>query len=262
MQLIDNDVTRGALAWLARLPRADRRALVLAMLIVCLGATPIALGSLGGTRSAPRATALESSVIPESTSRTNEAASRSKTRTAPSAAPSATSSPKATTQPTAQPKATTKPKATLPVNPPPAAGLTQTQMNHAKTIVQVGKQLKLPERAYVIAVATSMQETKLYNLANAWLPSSLQIANDGTGYDHDSVGLFQQRPASGWGSVPELMDPATSARKFYQALMQVPGWDKLPVTVAAQLVQGSAFPTAYAQHQTRAEIVVSRLRNY
>jgi hypothetical protein len=258
MQLIDNDVTRGALAWLARLPRADRRALVLAMLIVCLGATPIALGKLDGARSTAQATALESSVIPESTSRSNEAASRSQTRSAPSAVPSATSSPKATSQP----KATTQPKAARPVNPAPAAGLTQTQMNHAKTIVQVGKQLKLPERAWVIAVATSMQETKLYNLANTGLPASLQLANDGTGYDHDSVGLFQQRPASGWGSVQELMDPATSARKFYQALMQVPGWDRLPLTVAAQLVQGSAFPTAYAQHQTRAEIVVSRLRNY
>jgi hypothetical protein len=267
MQLIDNDVTRGALAWLARLPRAHRRSLVLALLIVCLGAAPIALGNLGDARSAARTTALESSLIADPTPRSERAASRSRTRTAPSVAPSATAEPKATAQPkNARSKATepkaTRPKATLPVNPPPAAGLTQTQMNHAKTIVQVGKQLKLPERAYVIAVATSMQETHLYNLANAWLPSSLQLTNDGTGYDHDSVGLFQQRPASGWGSVPELMDPATSARKFYQALMQVPGWDKLPVTVAAQLVQGSAFPTAYAQHQTRAEIVVSRLRNY
>jgi hypothetical protein len=262
MQLIDNDVTRGALAWLARLPRADRRALVLAVLIVCLGATPIALGNLGGDESAARATALESSVIPESTARSDEAASRSRTRTAPSAKPPGAAQPKARAESKTRSKAATQPRAELPAIPPPAAGLTQTQMNHAKTIVVVGKQLQLPERAYVIAVATSMQETNLYNLANAWLPSSLQIANDGTGYDHDSVGLFQQRPASGWGSVDELMDPATSARKFYQALVRIPGWDRLPVTVAAQSVQGSAFPTAYAKHQTRAEIVVSTLRNY
>ncbi len=111
----------------------------------------------------------------------------------------------------------------------------------------------------MIGVATSLQETNLRNLANTGLPESLNQANDGTGYDHDSVGLFQQRPASGWGAVDQLMDPATSARKFYQRLDQVPGWQSMPVTVAAQTVQGSAFPDAYAQHQGQAEAVVNAL---
>ena len=141
----------------------------------------------------------------------------------------------------------------------PVAGLDATQMAHAKTIVDTVHQMKLPDKAAVIAVATSMQETKLYNLANTGLPESQTLPNDGTGYDHDSVGLFQQRPASGWGAVNELMDPATSARKFLTALQQVPGWESLPVTVAAQTVQGSAFPDAYAQHQGNAETVVDAL---
>src|SRR4030095_15746226 len=105
----------------------------------------------------------------------------------------------------------------------PVAGLDATQMAHAKTIVDTAKQMKLPTKAAVIAVPTSMQETNLYNLANTGLPESENLPNDGTGYDHDSVGLFQQRPASGWGPVDQLMDPATSAKKFYQALDQVPG---------------------------------------
>jgi hypothetical protein len=104
-----------------------------------------------------------------------------------------------------------------------------------------------------------MQETNLYNLANTGLPESENIPNDGTGYDHDSVGLFQQRPASGWGQVDELMDPATSAHKFLQALEQVDGWQNMPVTEAAQTVQGSAFPDAYAKHQDTAEAVVDAL---
>jgi hypothetical protein len=141
----------------------------------------------------------------------------------------------------------------------PVAGLTQTQMNHAKTIVDVAEQMKLPKRAAVVAVSTAMQETNLRNLANTGLPESANLPNDGTGYDHDSVGLFQQRPASGWGPVDQLMDPPTSARKFYQALQQVPGWEKMPVTVAAQTVQGSAFPDAYAKHQPTAEAVVDAL---
>ncbi len=88
----------------------------------------------------------------------------------------------------------------------------------------------------------------------------LALAHDGTGYDHDSVGLFQQRPASGWGTVHELMDRATSARKFYQRLAEVPGWRTMPVTVAAQQVQGSAFPSAYAKHQDKAETIVQATR--
>jgi hypothetical protein len=139
------------------------------------------------------------------------------------------------------------------------AGLSQTQMDNAKTIVSVGEQMHLSKRAAVVAVATSMQETNLRNLANTGVPSSLNEANDGVGYDHDSVGLFQQRPASGWGSPDELMDPETSARKFYQALEDVPGWEDMPVTVAAQTVQGSAFPDAYAKHQGSAEAVVDAL---
>jgi hypothetical protein len=141
----------------------------------------------------------------------------------------------------------------------PVAGLDSTQMNHAKTIVDVADQMHLPKQAAVVALSTSLQETNLHNLANTGLPESLNIHNDGTGYDHDSVGLFQQRPASGWGPVNQLMDPATSAKKFYQALNQVPGWDKIPVTVAAQTVQGSALPDAYAQHEPVAQTVVDAL---
>jgi hypothetical protein len=138
----------------------------------------------------------------------------------------------------------------------PVAGLDRTQMAHAKTIADTAEQMHLPDKAAVIAVATSMQESNLHNLANTGLPESENIPNDGTGYDHDSVGLFQQRPASGWGQVDQLMDPATATRKFLQALEQVPDWQSMPVTEAAQTVQGSAFPDAYAKHQDTAQTVV------
>jgi hypothetical protein len=227
MQAIVNDVTQMASATLDRLHpllirllaaldqlqtalnrmHPDRlRALVLAVLVVCLGAAPISLAVVGDQQAASAAVA--------------SADSRGSAG---------------------------------------AAGLSQTQLDNAQTIVRVGEQMDLPERAYVVAVATSMQETNLRNLANTGLPESENLPNDGTGYDHDSVGLFQQRPASGWGSVDELMDPQTSARKFYQALEDVPGWEDMPVTVAAQTVQGSAFPDAYAKHQGNAEAVVDAL---
>jgi hypothetical protein len=229
-------------AWAGRLPRADLRALVLVLLIVFLGATPLSLRVLGDAQTPEQAAALESSVTAGLPDRAGDAASRSKARGAP--------------PPKASPKAA---RATPPLNPKPVAGLSQAQMNHARTIVVVGQQLKLPKRAYVVAVATAMQESNLRNLANSGLPDSLRLSSEGTGFDHDSVGLFQQRPASGWGSVPQLMDPSTSARKFYQALAQVPGWDKMPLTLAAQSVQVSAFPWAYAKHESRATAVVDAL---
>lgn len=117
----------------------------------------------------------------------------------------------------------------------------------------------MPRQAYVIAIATALQESRLLNLANWGSAESLGLRHDGVGGDYDSVGLFQQRPSSGWGTVAQLMDPATSARKFYQALMQVAGWQRMPVTVAAQTVQGSAFPDAYAQHEYLANLVVNAL---
>jgi hypothetical protein len=143
--------------------------------------------------------------------------------------------------------------------PAPVAGLTQTQMDNAHTIVQVGQRLEVPRRGLVVAIATAMQESNLYNLASGVLPESLDLPNQGVGYDHDSVGLFQQRPSSGWGTVADLMRPAYAAERFYAALLAVPGWQDMSVTGAAQAVQISAFPDAYAQHEGRATTVVGAL---
>jgi hypothetical protein len=144
-------------------------------------------------------------------------------------------------------------------NPTPVAGLNQTQMNNAWKIVQAGQALGLPKRAFVIAVATSMQECNLYNLASTRIPESYNYNPEGSGSDHDSVGLFQQRPSAGWGSVANLMDPTYAATAFYNALVKIPGWETMALTWAAQRVQVSAYPTAYAKHEARAQEVVDAL---
>lgn len=132
-----------------------------------------------------------------------------------------------------------------------------TQVTHAATIVAVGQQKRIPPRGWVIALATAMTESGIRNLANAHVPTSLVIAHEGVGADHDSVGLFQQRPlppegAGGWGTVAELMTPAIAARKFYTKLTTIPGWQSLPLGHAAQAVQISAFPDAYARWEAPA----------
>nr|WP_296068130.1 hypothetical protein [uncultured Actinoplanes sp.] len=104
------------------------------------------------------------------------------------------------------------------------------QMANAATISAVGIRRGMPERAVVVALATALQESKLEN------------RDDG---DRDSVGLFQQRPSQGWGTVDQIKDPRYAAGKFYSALKRVKGWEKLPITDAAQKVQRSAYPNAY-----------------
>ncbi|WP_422769300.1 hypothetical protein ACN28C_21295 [Plantactinospora sp. WMMC1484] len=185
------------------------------------------------------------------------------TERAPEPPPAATPTPTAApSTPTAEPTAARTAVARAsrkPARPTPVAGLTQAQMDNAHTIVQVGVRMEIPRRGLVVAIATAMQESNLYNLASGVLPESLDQPNQGVGYDHDSVGLFQQRPSSGWGSVADLMRPAYAAEQFYSALLEIAGWQEMSVTVAAQSVQISAFPDAYAQHEQRATTVVGAL---
>jgi hypothetical protein len=157
------------------------------------------------------------------------------------------------------PPATPTPAPTRPSRPRPVAGLSQAQMDNANVIVKVGRTMRAPRKALVIAVATAMQESNLYNLASEVVPESKNYPHQGSGWDHDSVGLFQQRPSSGWGEIKDLMRPAYAAQRFYAALLDVPGWQQLSLAAAAQAVQISAFPDAYARHQTRATAVVAAL---
>ncbi|NUR52153.1 MAG: hypothetical protein HOV71_28855 [Hamadaea sp.] len=156
----------------------------------------------------------------------------------------------------ATPKSSATKAATTTAKVKPTAGYNQTQMDNAAIIVKAGKELGISERGQIVAVATAMQESNLYNLASHVVPESLKYAHQGTGADYDSVGLFQQRYTTGWGTVKEIMNPSESAKKFYRALQRVPGWQNMPITVAAQTVQGSAFPDAYAKHQGNATAVV------
>ena len=123
-----------------------------------------------------------------------------------------------------------------------------SQVRNAAVIINVGADLKVPPKGWVIAVATAMQESALNNLPNL-----------GARNDHDSVGLFQQRPSQGWGTPKQLQDPEYASRKFYEKLVKVSGWQKLALTDAAQAVQRSAFPDAYAKHEPLAAEIVNLL---
>ena len=144
-------------------------------------------------------------------------------------------------------------------DPKPVAGLNKTQMANAVTVVEVGQKMGISKRGQAVALVTAMQETKFHNYASSVLPESQNYPFDKIGSDHDSVGIFQQRPSMGWGSVKQCMDPAYAAKAFYKALKRVHGWEDMPLTVAAQTVQGSAFPDAYAQWEGTANAILDEM---
>ncbi|PZG17334.1 hypothetical protein C1I95_15745 [Micromonospora craterilacus] len=226
----------------------------------CLGAAAVA--SAPDTDEVPTAQVAEAvadrALADDVASRALE---RSAAPTPASPSPSASPTVSPSASPTAKPSASPTPKKTpaKPSRPTPVAGLTQAQMDNAKVIVDVGVDLKLPRQGLVVAVATAMQESTLLNYASGVLPESQDYPHQAIGWDHDSVGLFQQRPSSGWGTVRDLMRPAYAAQAFYEALLEVPGWQEMSLTLAAQAVQISAYPYAYAQHEERAATVVAAL---
>ncbi|MFJ8084106.1 heavy metal transporter [Streptomyces sp. NPDC096205] len=121
---------------------------------------------------------------------------------------------------------------------------TPEQAVNAATITAVGVDRGLPERAVTIALATALQESALRNIEHG---------------DRDSLGLFQQRPSQGWGTPRQIMDPAYAAGIFYAHLEKVPDYTELPLTDAAQRVQRSGYPLAYAKHEHDASLLAAAL---
>jgi hypothetical protein len=125
-----------------------------------------------------------------------------------------------------------------------SVSLTLEQAENAALMAAISVQRGMPARAASIAIATSAQESKLYNVEHG---------------DRDSIGLFQQRPSQGWGTRQQILNPYYSINAFYDALARIDGYDSMEITEAAQLVQRSAFPDAYADHEVDARTVASAL---
>lgn len=139
----------------------------------------------------------------------------------------------------AKPRPAQPPARQAPILPPSLqnAGLSAEQQRIANIIVSTGFQRGLSQRDIAIALATAMQESGLRNL------------NYG---DRDSLGVFQQRPSQGWGSRAQVSDPVYATNKFYDALLRVHNRHTMTVAQAAQKVQRSAYPDAYAKHEQKA----------
>jgi hypothetical protein len=121
------------------------------------------------------------------------------------------------------------------------------QAANASLIAAIGVRRGLPARAVSIALATAYQESKIRNLTHG---------------DRDSVGIFQQRPSQGWGTVAQISDEYYAINKFYDALEKIHGYQTMRITEAAQKVQRSAYPEAYEPHAPDARALASALTGY
>ncbi|MFJ4026425.1 hypothetical protein ACIPWF_04080 [Paenarthrobacter sp. NPDC089989] len=128
--------------------------------------------------------------------------------------------------------------------------LATDQTANASLITAISVRRGLPPRAASIALATAMQESRLRNI------------NYGDEAGPDSRGLFQQRPSQGWGTEAQVMDPVYASNAFYDGLVKIPGYEGMEVTQAAQAVQRSAFPRAYAQHESMGRAFASALTGH
>ena len=148
------------------------------------------------------------------------------------------------------------------------------QVANAAVIVSVGKQMNVNPWAYAVALGTAMQESNLLNHANdnpdypEVVRISMALPHEAVGNNYDSVGLFQQRADEGeaaqhgrkaWGPVKDLMTPNISARKFYDKLLTIPGWETMRLTDAAQAVQHSGTPEAYQKHEADAKALAAHV---
>lgn len=124
------------------------------------------------------------------------------------------------------------------------SGFSTEQINNARIISQVGRSMGMSSRDILIGLMTALQESGLRNLHYG---------------DRDSQGLFQQRPSAGWGTVAQVTDPRYAATKFFQHLGRIKNRNGMELWQAAQKVQISAFPRAYAKHESNARNILSMI---
>ncbi|GAA1966637.1 LysM peptidoglycan-binding domain-containing protein [Agromyces allii] len=155
----------------------------------------------------------------------------------------------------AEPVAQSEPAVPAAPEPDRPATLTDEMRANAQLVIDVGRSIGVPDAGIVVALVAAAQESGLRDLDLG---------------DRDSLGLFQQRPSQGWGTVEEVSDPAHAARSFYggpdgpnvgraPGLLDLDDWESMPVAAAAQAVQHSAHPDHYAKWETAARVWIAEL---
>jgi len=128
----------------------------------------------------------------------------------------------------------------------PVVGYDDDQLSNAQIIAPVGADRGIPARGQIIAVAAAIGDSGLRNLG--------QLGAVG-----QPLGLFGRRPGTGWGSPAQLIDPVYAAGMFFDKLVTVPHWQTRTLADAAQAVEHSTHPGAYARWEPDATAIVAKV---
>lgn len=119
-----------------------------------------------------------------------------------------------------------------------SSSISDEQNANAQAIAGVALGLGLGERGVLVGVTTALTESTLINVDYGDTMANGQMSS--------SRGLFQQLDA--WGPLEDRLDPVKAATMFYvggqagqSGLMDIPGWEQMPVPQAAQAVEKSQF---------------------
>jgi murein DD-endopeptidase MepM/ murein hydrolase activator NlpD len=143
---------------------------------------------------------------------------------------------------------------TPPKDVPFVAGLNDDQVANAAVIIGVGKKLKIPVNGWKIALMAALVESSLQNIHFG---------------DADSQGLFQMRPSAGWGTPEQITNPSMASQAFYglasftdnPGLVDIKGWQSMPLGDVAQKIEVSANPDAYASQEATAALLIKTLEH-
>lgn len=159
---------------------------------------------------------------------------------------------------------------------------TKKQLTNAAIIINEAKKSEVNQQGAIIGLMTAIQESSLTVLANdgAWdypegtrimtraqweearkvVMKSLDFPHEGVGHAWDALGILQQRPSAGWGTVEQITNPSYAADTFFKRLKKVPDWQSLSYEMAAEKVQISGLPDNYAQRRPDAELLYAALQ--
>ncbi|MFC5922654.1 FG-GAP-like repeat-containing protein [Micromonospora vulcania] len=126
--------------------------------------------------------------------------------------------------------------------------MTAYRVSCARVIVDDIKRRGLARRAAAIAITTTIVESTIRNLTYG---------------DRDSVGLYQQRPSQGWGTVEQILDPVYATGRFIRKMLEVDPntWMTDPIGEVCQDVQNSARPSRYYEEASDGTTIAYALWN-
>jgi hypothetical protein len=127
--------------------------------------------------------------------------------------------------------------------------LSSAQLEIARKIVTVGQRLNVSAKLVRAALSTGWVESRLTNITRA--------------VDHDSLGVFQQRPSVGeWGTAQQILDVEHAAERFYRTALRMDRPNLTAGQLAAKVQRpAKQYAGRYEEQLPTADTLLARLES-